>query len=79
MCHYVNVELALDLMAAPLFWHAIAAQGDTSDPYIRMMTGALLRAINATPLLGRGAGTDRGVRLQGNDADEFQALIGMLE
>lgn len=47
--HGVDLELALDLMAAPLFWRAIVAQGDTSDPYIRTMTGALLRAIHATP------------------------------
>jgi len=37
------------LMAAPLFWRAVVTQGDTSGPYIRTMTSAFLRAIDATP------------------------------
>ena len=45
----VDVQLALDLMAAPLFWRAVVTQGDTSGPYIRTMTSAFLRAIDATP------------------------------
>ena len=45
----VDVQLALDLMEAPLFWRAVVTQGDTSGPYIRTMTGALLRAIDAMP------------------------------
>ena len=51
----VDVQLALDLMEAPLFWRAVVTQGDTSGPYIRTMTGALLRAIDATPVTQRPA------------------------
>jgi hypothetical protein len=42
----VDRELALDLMAAPLFWRATVTQGDTSGTYVRTTGAALLRAID---------------------------------
>jgi AcrR family transcriptional regulator len=42
----VDRELALDLIAAPIFWRVIVTQGDTSARYVRSMAAALLRAID---------------------------------
>lgn len=44
-----DLQLALDLITAPLFWRAVVTQGDTSGTYIRTMTSTFLRAICATP------------------------------
>jgi AcrR family transcriptional regulator len=44
-----DVDLLLELMAAPLFWRAIVVRGEDTRRYRRTLAAALLRAFNARP------------------------------
>lgn len=45
----VDLELALDFLAAPTYWRAIVRATELSPDYLDRLTTHILRALNATP------------------------------
>ncbi|MFG1694805.1 TetR/AcrR family transcriptional regulator [Nonomuraea sp. NPDC049309] len=49
-----DIELALDLIAAPVYWRLAVRAAEAGPSYLDDLTDTLLRALRATPSEGRG-------------------------